>query len=97
MYLIILKNYDSMYAVKTKRYDEEVVASLKWYFGYHDVFVVIKGGQLIQIGGYTLQTKKQIKEELEWKKSSYWFDEEGEELEEKIRQLLDVLVEEEQT
>ncbi len=93
-YIIILKSYDSVSIFKTKRYDENVVSILNWYIGSRfDVTAVFKNAETIATNDYSFQTKKEILKELDWKRY-IWFDEEGEELEEKIRNLLDVLYEE---
>ncbi|AFQ30441.1 hypothetical protein P4493_09710 [Bacillus thuringiensis] len=93
-YIVILKSYDSISIFRTKEYNDDVVSLLNWYIGSSfDVTAVFKNAEPIVIGEYVFQTKKEILDELEWKRYM-WFDEEGEELEEKIRKLLDALYEE---
>lgn len=93
-YIVILKSYDSISIFRTKEYNDDVVNLLNWYIGSSfDVTAVFKNAEPIVIGEFVFQTKKEVLDELEWKRYM-WFDEEGEELEEKIRKLLDVLHEE---
>ncbi|MGH1263382.1 hypothetical protein ACQVWE_13855 [Bacillus cereus] len=93
-YIVILKSYESLSIFRTKEYDDDVVSLLNWFIGSSfDVTAVFKNAELIVTTEYTFQTKKEILSDLEWKRH-IWFDEEGEELEEKIRKLLDVLYEE---
>ncbi|USK36425.1 hypothetical protein LIT25_27030 (plasmid) [Bacillus sp. F19] len=95
-YTIILRDYDEVYLFQTKEYNDDVLSILKWYIGKRfDVSAVFKNAIPVEMKESLFQSKKKLQEELEWKKHSYWFDEEGEELEDKIRQLMEVIYEEE--
>ena len=68
-YIIILKNYESLYIFQTKEYNEDVIKLLNWYIGSrHDVVSVFKNAEPIITNGHDFVTKEDVKRELKWKK-----------------------------
>lgn len=93
MYHIFLNNHGMLKVVKTNAYDKKVEDILKWCFGNsYSVMMVVKDGEVIFAQNFTIDTKEEILEEVEFKSKSYWWDEEGEELQEKIEFLISILV-----
>lgn len=92
MYYVFLKNHDMLEIVKVNQYNEDVEKILKWFFSpNYKVILVLKNPELIFCESWAITTKKEMLEEMKSRKEGYWWDEEGEELEEKLKFLESIL------
>lgn len=92
-YHVFLKNYDSLYVIKTNTYNVDVKEILKWFFGnYYHVELVLENPKIIFSNLYVYETREELLEDIEWKCETYYFDEEGEELDSKIKYLKSILI-----
>lgn len=94
IYYVLITSYDSKMIIKTNCYNEDIEYYIQWLYGSsYCVDAVFKSPEEVSFENwYVNKTKEDILDDIECKKLSWWFDEEGEELESKIKEIVDKLV-----
>lgn len=90
-YYIFLEDYEGLYVVRTKEFNEKVEEHLKWLLGRdYDVVAVVRNPEDIKLSESCYLTKERILVDMKWMIG--WRTEDEEEIQEKIEFIKSVLV-----